>query len=131
MRGFSEGEGCFFVTLAKNSRIKTGVQVTLGFILTQHSRDLDLLKGFESYFGCGKFLLRRNSLAGDFKVSALKDLTDKIIPFFEKYPLLGTKLISFKRLCLVIDIIKEKGHLTEEGLKRIRDIKSSTLLRSK
>lgn len=131
VRGFTEGEGCFFVTLAKNSRVKTGVQITLGFILTQHLRDEDLLKGFESFFCCGKFLFRKNLFAVDFKVSGLKDLTDKIIPFFEKYPLLGTKIISFKRLCLVVDVIKEKGHLTEEGLKRIRDIKSSTLFSNK
>lgn len=128
VRGFTEGEGCFFVTLAKNSRVKTGVQVTLGFILTQHSRDIHLLEGFESFFGCGKHLLRRNSLAGDFKVSGIKGLTNIIIPFFEKYSLLGTKIISFKRLCLVAEIIEKKGHLTEEGLKQIRDIKSSTII---
>lgn len=127
VRGFAEGEGCFFVTLANNLRLNSGVQVTLGFILTQHSRDINLLQEFISFFGCGKFSLRKTSLAGDFKVSGVKDIINIIIPFFEKYPFFGTKLRSFKQLCLVVDIVKEKGHLTDEGLKKIRDIKSSTL----
>nr|ATI20341.1 LAGLIDADG endonuclease [Juglanconis sp.] len=127
VRGFAEGEGCFFVTLANNLRLNCGVQVTLGFILTQHFRDINLLQEFKSFFGCGKFSLRKTSLAGDFKVSGVKDIINIIIPFFEKYPFFGTKLISFKQLCLVVDIVKEKGHLTDEGLKKIRDIKSSTL----
>nr|ATI20526.1 LAGLIDADG endonuclease [Juglanconis juglandina] len=127
VRGFAEGEGCFFVTLANNLRLNSGVQVTLGFILTQHSRDINLLQEFNSFFGCGKISLRKTSLAGDFKVSGVKDIINIIIPFFEKYPFFGTKLISLKQLCLVVDIVKEKGHLTDEGLKKIRDIKSSTL----
>nr|ATI20525.1 hypothetical protein [Juglanconis juglandina] len=126
VRGFTEGEGSFFVSLTKNSRFKTGVEVRLGFSLTQHSRDMILLQGIESFFGCGKSLLRSGSLAGDYKVSSVKDLSEIIIPFFEKYPFLGTKMRGFQILCLVVNIVKEKGHLTEEGLNIIRNIKSQT-----
>lgn len=92
--------------------------------MTQHSRDIVLLQGFESFFGCGKSLLRNGSLVGDYKVSGVKDLSEKIIPFFEEYPFLGGKMISFKRLSHVVDIVKKGDHLTEEGLNRIRYIKS-------
>lgn len=126
--GFTEGEGCFYITLVKSSLIKTGIEVRLGFVLTQHSRDLALLRGLISFFGCGNLSIRGDNSAGDIRVSSLKDLREKIIPFFEKNPLLGTKCLSFKRLCLVVDIVKEKGHLTNEGLKNIRDIKSKEVL---
>lgn len=125
--GFTEGEGCFFISLSKNSRLKTGIDVRLGFVLTQHSRDIALLKGLESFFGVGKFILRKDSCAGDFKVTRLGDLNEKIIPFFKKYSFIGAKSISFQRLCFVVDIMKAKDHLTEEGLKNIRDIKSRTV----
>lgn len=129
VRGFTEAEGCFFVTLMKNSYLRIGVQVTLGFILTQHSRDRDLLKGLVSFFGCGNYSERAMiGKAGDFKVSALKDITQKIIPFFKEYPLLGAKILSFKRLCLIAEIMEAKGHFSEEGLKKIKDIKSKSSL---
>ena len=124
--GFTEGEGSFYISLVKNSRLKTGVDVRLGFVLTQHSRDQALLIGLESFFGVGKFYLRSNLLAGDFKVTRLEDLNEKIIPFFKKYSFLGAKFVSFEQLCLVADLMKAKDHLTEEGLKKIRDIKSRT-----
>lgn len=122
--GFTEGEGSFYIYLAKNSRLKTGVDVRIGFTLTQHSRDQALLKGLESFFEVGKFYLRSNLLAGDFKVTRLEDLDEKILPFFKKYSFLGAKSLSFERFCVVIDIMKTKAHLTEGGLKKIRDIKS-------
>ena len=124
--GFTEGEGSFYISLVKSSRLKTGVDVRLGFVLTQHSRDQALLIGLESFFGVGKFYLRSNQLAGDFKVTRLEDLNEKIIPFFFKYSFIGAKYISFKQLCMVAGLMKAKDHLTEKGLKKIRDIKSRT-----
>ena len=61
---------------------------------------VDLLFGLVSYFGCGKFIERSNKLAGDFKVLGLTDLSRSIIPFFNKYPFIGAKGISFNALCL-------------------------------
>lgn len=52
------------------------------------------------------------------------DLDEKIIPFFEKYPLVGDKLQDFSYFKIAAEIIKVKGHLTEEGLEKIRAIKA-------
>ena len=124
--GFSEGEGSFVVSLSENSRYKTGITFWLGFILTQHSRDQALLEGLKSFFGSsvGNVFLRKDKLAVDYKVTRVEDLTEKIIPFFKQYRFIGSKSISFKRFYLAAHIIKAKGHLTKEGLKKIRDIKS-------
>lgn len=53
-----------------------------------------------------------------------RDLTEKIIPFFEKYPIKGVKGKDFNYWCRVAELTKEKKHLTEEGLKEIRKIKA-------
>jgi hypothetical protein len=37
LAGFIEGEGCFLVDIFKSSFVKSGYQVKLKFILTQHS----------------------------------------------------------------------------------------------
>ena len=39
--GFTEAEGCFFVSLTNNSRLKTKIEVRIMFFLTQHIRDKD------------------------------------------------------------------------------------------
>jgi hypothetical protein len=61
---------------------------------------------------------------GEFIVERLADITEKIIPFFVKYPLLGSKAKDYADFCKVADIIKVKGHLTELGLEQIRKIKA-------
>ena len=47
----------------------------------------------------------------------------KIIPFFTRYPIVGIKSLDFKYLMRAAKIIGGKGHLTEEGLNQIINIK--------
>jgi hypothetical protein len=61
---------------------------------------------------------------GDFKVTHFGDMTEKILPFFEKYPLQGNKLLDLSDFCKVAGIIKVKSHLTQSGLEQICQIKS-------
>jgi hypothetical protein len=91
--------------------------------LTQHSRDILLLKGIVNFFNCGRVELRKNKQGCDFTVNSLSAFEDIIIPFFLKYPLLGSKLLNFKDFIKVVEIIKAKEHLTEEGMSKIKEIK--------
>ena len=50
-------------------------------------------------------------------------MTEKIIPLFEKYPILGNKALDFYDFCETASIMKDKGHLTKEGLEKIIKIK--------
>jgi len=59
-----------------------------------------------------------------FNVSKLSDLNQKIIPFFDKYPILGVKFEDFLNFCKVAELMQNKAHLTEEGLHEIRKIKA-------
>ena len=60
-----------------------------------------------------------------FRVTSLEDLTNILIPHFSKYPLLTKKAADFKLFLQVTELIKNKGHLTTEGLQEIINIKSS------
>ena len=51
------------------------------------------------------------------------DIINKIIPFFDKNPLLATKLLDYKDWCEVANMIKNGLHLTSDGLDIIRSIK--------
>jgi len=76
-----------------------------------------------SYLGCG-YISERGDIV-DFHVTKFEDIINKIIPFFEKYPILGVKSENFKDFCKVAELMKNKEHLTEKGLEKIRLIKSN------
>ena len=60
----------------------------------------------------------------DFQILKLKDLSDKVIPLFQTISLQGVKTEDFADFCKAVDIMKVKGHLTNEGLDKIRKLKS-------
>jgi len=60
-----------------------------------------------------------------FRVNSLQDLTNKIIPHFEKYPLLTQKAADFLLFKQVIELMQNKAHLTTEGLQKIINLKAS------
>jgi len=122
--GFVSGEGCFSVNIAKSSSCKTGSRVWLSFKITQHTRDAVLMKVLTEYLGCGHYYLNTKQDVGDIIVSGLSDLTTKIIPLFEKYPIIGVKALDYADFCKALKLIKDKAHLTELGLDNIRLIKA-------
>lgn len=124
LSGFSEGEACFFISVYESLKSKLGYAVQLVFRITQHSRDKELLKGIEEYFSCGRVEDRKTE-ACDYTVNSFKCFDEKIIPFFMKYPLQGSKLLNFEDFKKVVDIMKVKGHLTKEGLDEIKLIKAN------
>jgi len=125
LAGFTTAEGCFLINTYK-SNTKTGVSATLRFQLTQHNRDEALMRSLIEYLGCGGYYFRSGHEVGDYRVSKFLDLTDKVIPFFLKYPILGVKAEDFKNFCVVAALIKDNKHLTKQGLEQIQKIKLGT-----
>ena len=52
-------------------------------------------------------------------------MNDFIIPHFKLYPVIGLKSLDFKDFCKIVELIKNKDHLTETGLKQIVEIQVS------
>ena len=127
--GFTVAEGYFSVQVVKSKTHSIGFQVHLRFQLTQHYRDEQLVRGFSDYFHCG--LIYENRDNSDFKVIKFSDLWDKIIPFFWEYPILGVKSKDFKDWCIIASMLKEKKHLTKDGLDQIQKIKAGINTRRK
>lgn len=51
------------------------------------------------------------------------EISEKIIPFFKKYTILGTKSKDFEDFCIVVEMMKVKKHLTSKGIELIRNVK--------
>lgn len=123
MAGFVSGEGNFSIGITKSSETKTGYVVQLRFKLTQHSRDEYLLQSFIAYFGCGSYYKYPNKPLGDYRCVSFADISNKLLPFFKEYAILGVKSLDFNDFCLGADIIQSKAHIRPEGLARIRTLK--------
>jgi len=79
------------------------------------------MRSFLEYLGCGNIYKSRESF--NFIVTKLDDLAHKIVPLFRYYPVLGVKALDFEDFSTVVNRIKAKKHLTEEGLEEIKQIK--------
>lgn len=93
------------------------------FQINQHVRDKQLIAYIAEYLGCGK-VYKHSVNAVVYRVSKRSDLTEKIIPFKKKYPILGEKALNFKDFCSVSELIKSKAHY-KEGLDLIIQIKAN------
>lgn len=125
LAGFVSAEGCFSIHVGKSESSKSGYRAWSRFQVTQHSRDEALMETLPRYLNCGRYYPKSNSEVGDFVVSKLSDIIGKIIPFFEKYPILGVKCLDFKDFCKASELIKNKAHLTNLGLDQIKEIKAA------
>jgi hypothetical protein len=121
MAGFTSGEGCFLVLIRK-SKTKTGFRVSLRFNLGQHVRDEELFNKFIEYFDGGNIYHYKEAV--HFIVEKFSDIEHKILPFFNKYPILGEKSLNFEGFSQVASLMREKKHLTPEGLDQIQLIKA-------
>ena len=121
--GFIDGEGCFHIGISKHNDLRIGYQILPELTVVQHERDLDLLHELRSTMNCG--VVRRNH--GDrfcWRVRNLKNLSEVIVPFFDKYPLKSKKYLDFLKFKKVVIMMQDGKHLIEDGFQKISKIAS-------
>jgi len=125
--GFTDGEGCFSVSIIKNRTSKLGWQVFPEFVITQGKKSLSALEIFQKYFQCGK--IYENKRHDNHKeylyrycVRSIHDLRDTIVPFFQKHKLQTSKSKDFESFVKIINLMGKGKHLEEKGLQKIAKI---------
>ena len=134
--GLVDGEGCFCITISKHKTKKLGFDPRLMFEIEMVIDDEKLLRKLKDHFKCGHVYILNYERYGwrphvKYAVKKQKDIIDKIIPFFEKYPLQGKKHKDFEYFCKAAKIFENKEHLTLKGLKNLRIIQSKMNIRKK
>ena len=121
--GFTSAEGNFDVRMpATNSKL--GHRVQLRFRISQHSRDFILMQKMVDYWGSGKIYKYTGKFAVSLTIVDFKDITDIIIPFLNKNPIIGIKLYDYLDWCKIHCLMINRSHLTVEGIDSIKEIKS-------
>lgn len=84
------------------------------------------MNSFIQKLKCGTLQIDYDKFAVYFVVTKLTDITDKLIPLFNKYPLQGTKRLDYADFVKIAELMKTwaVAHLTKEGLDQIRQIKA-------
>lgn len=133
--GFVDGEGCFSISIFRNNTTKLGYQVFPEFVVTQGAKSATVLEDLQSFFDCGRIYENRRTdnhreNIYRFCVRSVSNIREKVIPFFEHYPLKTNKRLDFEVFCLAVELIEKKEHLNPDGLNRLRSL-AATMNRRK
>ncbi len=143
--GFVDGEGCFCVGFVRQrdriepTRIRRGYQLgyqVFGeFAVTQGQKSRDSLVALTNFFGLGNLYINKRydnhkEHMWRYTVRRGEELHKVIIPFFRKYPLRTAKNNDFVKFAQCMEIVRDRKHLTPDGLHKIAQI-ASTMNRQK
>jgi hypothetical protein len=125
--GFTDGEGCFSISVVRNEGCRLGWQVQHEFAITQSSGSMAALEAIRSHLGCGRIIVshradnHREPLAR-YSVKRRSDVIDLIIPFFEAHPLMTAKRNDFELFREAMEIVSSGRHLEVNGLSEIASL---------
>lgn len=121
--GFVDGEGCFSISIFKDSRRLTGWQVKPVFCISLHNKDRNLLEAIQRTWGVGKIYKHSND-SMQYRVSSLNNLL-VITEHFDKYNLITQKQGDYLLFKKAIHMVKNKEHLSLTGLFKLVGIKAT------
>ena len=121
--GFTDGEGCFHVSITENKKLKEGWRVRLFFQINLHEKDKSLLELIQNYLIVGS--ITKGSKQGiSFVVVSIKKL-QAIINHFDRVPLISQKSADYLLFKHAYELMLAKEHLTENGFRKIVAIKAT------
>ena len=120
--GYVDGEGCFTVPFSPRSKLRVGWEVRPSFSVSQNADRSEVLTAIRKYFGCGWLRPDRSDRTVKYEVRDLADLLTKVIPHFERYPLMSGKQRDFEKFAIVCRLLERRRHLNRDGLQEIASL---------
>ena len=120
--GYVDGEGCFTVTFNAKAKALLGWELRPSFSVSQNEDRRQVLDIIREYFGCGYIRRDFSDKTVKFEVRDHHDLVEKVIPHFQRFPLLSFKQRDFELFKLICKKIDQELHLTRQGFMEILDI---------
>ena len=118
--GFVDGEGSFHIAIQRNPSVKLEWQLVPEFQISQHESSVKVLELIKRTLDCGYIKPNHQSNEKDvtwvYVVRSREDLTNKVIPFFQKYQLRTSKKNDFDIFTEIVLKMCEGKHKTKHGL---------------
>lgn len=123
LAGFVDGEGCFSVGVTRRPDLPFGYRLVPEFRVSQNAERATVLETLRAVLECGRIVENDRSRASDrthvFVVRRRRDLVERIIPFFERNPLLSEKRVEFGTFRAILQAMMAKEHLERRGFERL------------
>jgi hypothetical protein len=119
LSGYTDGEGSFCVSFSPRPKLHTKLEVRPSFSVSQNSDRQEVLLLFQQYFGCGTIRRNPSDRTYKYEVRSIKDLVDKVIPHFLRFPLISSKRKDFELFVRICNMIHASKHLQTDSLKEI------------
>jgi LAGLIDADG DNA endonuclease family protein len=120
--GYADGEGCFTVSISPRAKLLVGWEVRPSFSVSQNGDRAEVLHVMQAYFGCGSIRPDRSDRTLKWETRRLDDLVERVIPHFERYPLLSGKRLDFDRFSAVCRLAANGRHRERAGLIKIVEL---------
>jgi hypothetical protein len=122
--GYVDGEGCFAVSVNRNRTCRAGYQLVPEFHVSQNGERAQVLEMIRERFGgCGYIKSNgRKDRALVYVVRRREDLLARVIPFFERSPLLSSKQGDFEKFAAIVRAMRSGVHRTPRGFSRLLDV---------
>jgi hypothetical protein len=121
--GFVDGEGSFHIAFQRNPDVKIGWQAIPEFHVSQNVSSRNVLEAIRERFDCGIIKANHRGSRSDrthvLVVRNRLDLSMKVIPFFDRYPLHTVKKNDFQIFKQVVEMMNSEAHLSIGGFKNI------------
>jgi hypothetical protein len=119
--GFVDGEGSFNVSVRKGEGYRYGWQFGFSFNVSQKDKIILIL--IRKYLGCGRLKQRKDGL-WSFVVENQNSLIEKVIPFFERFNFLSSRMkTNFSLFKRIMKIAEKKEHIDKEGIKKVLELR--------
>jgi hypothetical protein len=122
--GYVDGEGCFTVSIAPRATLLVGCEVRPSLSVSQNGDRAEVLHLVQDHFGCGSIRPDRSDKTLKWETRRLEDLLDRVIPHFERYPLLSGKRLDFERFAAICRSMARGAHRDRVGLCEIVELAS-------
>ena len=120
--GYVDGEGCFSISFSKRDKFLVGFETKPSFSVSQNEDRAQILFLMQKVFKCGFIRRDYSDKTLKYEVRSLDDLIEKIIPNFEKYPLLSKKQKDFEFFKQVCILMQKNLHRNKNGLIKIMNL---------
>ena len=120
--GYVEGEGCFTISISPRAKLAVGWEVRPSLSVSQNGDRAEVLQLIQAHFGCGSIRRDRSDKTLKWETRRLEDILVRVIPHFERYPLLSGKRFDFERFASVCQSMAAGEHRTTTGLIRIVEL---------
>ncbi len=117
--GYADGEGCFSISFSKREKFLVGFETKPSFSVSQNEDRAQILFLMQKVFKCGFIRRDYSDKTLKYEVRSLNDLIKKIIPHFEKYPLLSEKNKDFEFFKKACFLMQKEMHKNKAGLLKI------------